>query len=878
MPDAPNAVTINLSDYQPPDHKIRHVYLDVSLDPVETVVKSLLSIAPGGAMPLVLNGEGLKLLSVAIDGAVLQDTQFTQTATALFIHQVPDRNFELAIVQSCNPSANTALSGLYLSNGMFCTQMEAEGFRRFAFMYDRPDVMATYQVRIEAPKALPVLLGNGNPVDHADIAGTDRHFAVWNDPHPKPTYLFALVGGDLAEVKDSFMTMSGKSVALNIYVEHGKEDRCGWAMQSLKTCMRWDETRFAREYDLDVFNIVAVSAFNMGAMENKGLNIFNDKYVLARPDTATDTDYVNIEAIIAHEYFHNWTGNRITCRDWFQLCLKEGLTVFRDQEFTSDIRSRAVKRISDVRTLRARQFPEDQGPLAHPVRPTSYIEINNFYTPTVYEKGAEICRMMMTLVGQHAFRRGLDLYFSRHDGEAATVEQFVACIAEASGRDFSQFFRWYEQAGTPRVTVQSLHDPVAKTLFLTIRQMSPSTPGQTEKFPLHIPLSIGLVGRDGQDLPIVLGNLKLTGSDVIELTEAEHTFHFANVAERPAISINRGFSAPVAIQTDAPIADLLLLMRHDSDAFNRWEAAQTLGRSLVIEAIRSGQIPVHANDFADALEKTLRSDVLDNAFKAMMLTLPPEAEIAASLGGNADADLVCRSKDLVRRHIALQIEPALFKAFAETKETTPYQPDPESTAWRALRYAALSLLAASSPLRALTLAEAELSKPHSMTAEIGALSAILPIPEPDRDRLLQDFYSRNQHDHLLVDKWFLLNATIPGNTASRRITQLMQHPDFKITIPNRVYALLAGFSGGNLSGFHAADGTGYDVIADAVITLDSTNPQVASRLATGFRSWAIFDAQRRQAALLSMQRILAKSTLSPDVFEIVTKIAAGPQS
>jgi aminopeptidase N len=873
MPDSSPAVATHLSDYRPPDHAILRVELDVYLDPIETIVSSRLAISPRSSEPLVLQGEGLKLRSLAIDGVALESAQSVHGNDTLTITCLPDRKFVLSITQSCNPTANTALSGLYRSNGMFCTQMEAEGFRRFAFMYDRPDTMATYRVRLEASKSVPVLLSNGNLIEVGNVDGSDRHFAIWDDPHPKPTYLFALVGGDLASVKDTFTTMSGRQVELGVYVEKGKEDRCAWAMQSLKSCMRWDETRFGREYDLDVFNIVAVSDFNMGAMENKGLNIFNDKYVLARPDTATDTDYVNIEAIIAHEYFHNWTGNRITCRDWFQLCLKEGLTVFRDQEFTSDIRSRPVKRIADVRTLRARQFPEDQGPLAHPVRPTSYIEINNFYTPTVYEKGAEICRMMSTLIGVDAFRKGMDLYFARHDGEAATVEQFVACMADVSGRDLSQFFRWYEQAGTPKVTVRSVHDTSSQMLTLKITQHTSPTPGQPDKVPLHIPLVVGLVDQGGNEGPFAPEFRQVTGGHLIELTEEEMVLAIPNMPERPAISINRGFSAPVAVQTDAPLSDLLLLMRHDRDPFNRWEAAQTLGRSLAIETIKQGRVPPQVQDFADALEDVLTSSALDDAFKAMMLTLPPDAEIAASFGGDADADKVCASRELVKKSIAAQIEPMLFDACQKTGETHPYQPDPQSTARRSLRYSVMSLIAASSPLRTLTLAQAELLAPHSMTAEIGALTAILPISGPEREGMLDDFYVRHKHDHLLVDKWFMLQATVPGHTASDRVKRLMHHADFRITTPNRVYALLAGFTGGNLSGFHAADGSGYNVIADAICTLDEINPQVAARLATGFRSWEIFDLQRRTSASEAMQRILSKNELSRDVFEIIHKIA-----
>jgi aminopeptidase N len=502
MPIAPPD-TIQLKDYTPTDFIVSHVDLNVTLGPEQTSVQSCLHMTPrpGGGGTLVLDGEDLNLVAVAIGDRVLAADEYAYAADKLRIHAPPATAFKLVITQICNPEANTKLSGLYLTSGTYCTQMEAEGFRRFAFMYDRPDVMATYTVRIDAPKTMPVVLSNGNLVKNNASTEENRHVVEWHDPHPKPTYLFALVAGDLGSLHDHFLTSEGRNVSLGIYVEKGKEDRCAWAMQSLKASMRWDEERFGRAYDLDVFNIVAVSDFNMGAMENKGLNIFNDKYILARPDTATDTDYVNIERIIAHEYFHNWTGNRITCRDWFQLCLKEGLTVFRDQEFTSDLRSRAVKRIEDVKTLRTRQFPEDQGPLAHAVRPSSYIEINNFYTPTIYEKGAEICRMMLTMLGRDTFRDGTDLFFERHDGEAATVEDFLRCMADASGRDLTHFSKWYEQAGTPVVNVKTSYNVEAQEFTAHISQHTPDTPGQGNKRPLHMPLSLGLLSADGKALP-----------------------------------------------------------------------------------------------------------------------------------------------------------------------------------------------------------------------------------------------------------------------------------------------------------------------------------------------------------------------------------------
>jgi aminopeptidase N len=574
--DAPS--TIYLKDYKPAPFAVDSLHLDFSLEPRATRVKSRLeikSLVPN--QPLVFAGEKLKLVGLKLNGGEVDHAVDDESLT---IAQTPAGTFTLEIETECNPVGNTALSGLYQSNGMYCTQCEAEGFRRITYFYDRPDVMTRYTVRMEAVKALcPVLLSNGNYQSGGAIAGTDRHFAVWHDPHPKPSYLFALVAGDLAGVHDSFTTMSGRKVQLGIYVEKGKEDRCAWAMESLKASMRWDETAFGREYDLEVFNIVAVSDFNMGAMENKGLNVFNDKYILALPETATDTDYTNIEAIIAHEYFHNWTGNRITCRDWFQLCLKEGLTVFRDQEFSSDLRSRAVKRIADVKTLRARQFPEDGGPLSHPARPSSYIEINNFYTPTVYEKGAEICRMMKTLIGETSFRKAMDIYFERHDGEAATIEDFVACMADASGRDLTQFFKWYEQAGTPRINVKTAYDEKAKMFDVTLEQQTMPTPGQPHKQPMHIPLNLGLIGANGEDMVLDLEGVGKLNTPLIELTAEKQTFRFRNVLNRPVLSINRWFSAPVILQAKQTADEQLFMIGRPGRTWARISSLPVSGRS-----------------------------------------------------------------------------------------------------------------------------------------------------------------------------------------------------------------------------------------------------------------------------------------------------------
>ncbi len=864
---------ILLKDYKPVPYCVDKVELDFSLEPHGTKVTSRIWMRPNPLStpkntPLIFDGEKIKFVSAAIDGVSVSPVVTDKNLT---LAKVPQKPFMLSISTECDPFKNSELSGLYISNGMYCTQCEAQGFRRITYFYDRPDVMATYTVRMDAPQSLPILLSNGNPGETGTSG--NRHFAVWDDPHPKPTYLFALVAGDLAGVHAHFTTQSGRKVALGIYVEKGKEDRCSWAMEALKSSMRWDETAFGREYDLDVFNIVAVSDFNMGAMENKGLNIFNDKYILALPETATDTDYVLIEAIIAHEYFHNWTGNRITCRDWFQLCLKEGLTVFRDQEFTSDIRSRAVKRIQDVKLLRSKQFPEDQGPLQHPARPSSYIEINNFYTPTVYEKGAEICRMLKTLIGAAAFRKAMDLYFERHDGQAATVEDFVTCMADASGRDLKQFFTWYEQAGTPQLTVRGTYNQVEKTFDVSVAQATPRLAGQKKKIPLHMPLGLGLVGPDGADMPLQLEGVGILNAPRVELTKAKHVFRFTGVMQKPVLSINRGFTAPVLLKTNHTAAELLFLMGHDADSFNRWEAAQALAKTLIVKtvvALTAGKKPPSVAGFAKALNLVLADEKIDDAFKALMLALPPEAEIAANIGKDVNSATVHKAREMVRSLIAKKLLRPLKAAYARTADAKPYVPDPTGTARRALRYTALGLIAAANADAGVKLLQKDLKKISNMTAEIGALQALLTLDRAEREELMTAFYHRHKHDPLILDKWFAMQAAIPGADAATRIEKLLHHSDFKLSTPNRVYALIGGFAG-NPSGFHAASGAGYRLVADVIVSLNATNPQVASRMATGFRSWRLYESDARTHAQTEMQRILATPNLSNDVFEIISR-------
>jgi aminopeptidase N len=870
--------TIYLKDYKVAPFKIESVELKFELAPHATRVTSDIKMRRNPksvekSEPLVFDGEKLKLISIEIDGRMLTSAQYTVDAASLTIANLPKGEFVLSIVTECDPQGNTALTGLYMSNGMYCTQCEAQGFRRISYFYDRPDVMTVFKVRIEGPSSLPVLLSNGNHVEQGKLDG-DRHYAVWDDPHPKPSYLFALVGGDLASVKSSFKTMNGRDVELGIYVEKGKEARCDWAMEAVKASMLWDEKAFGREYDLDVFNIVAVSDFNMGAMENKGLNIFNDKYILALPQTATDTDYILIEAIIAHEYFHNWTGNRITCRDWFQLCLKEGLTVFRDQEFTSDMRSRPVKRIEDVKRLRSSQFPEDQGPLQHPVRPASYIEINNFYTPTIYEKGAELCRMMKTLIGDKAFAKAMKLYFKRHDGEAATVENFVACMEDASGRDLSQFFRWYEQSGTPTVSVRGTYNKKNKTYELAVSQSQPHLKGQKKKLPLHFPLSIGLVNSKGKDMPLVFSGQNKLKSGIIEITNAKHMYKFKNIAEAPALSINRGFSAPVVLKSNVTAAEQLFLIGNDSDNFNRWEAAQTIGKALIVKTVKalaSQKKPPSVSAFAEALGKCLESSKLDDAFKALILVLPSEADVTAAIGKDVDSDLVYAAREAVRSNIAKQLFTTLQSSYEKTTEANRYKPDTLGTARRSLRLVLLGMIAAANGDIGLKLAQHEFAAPDNMTIEMGSLASIRSIITPETEALLSAFYQRHKTDHLILDKWFGLNAAIPGADAFKRIERLLKHPDFKLSTPNRVYALVAGFANGNSTGFNAASGDGYRVVADVIIALNAINPQVAARLATAYRSWKLYNVNRRTHAQKNMQRILATPALSNDVFEIISR-------
>jgi aminopeptidase N len=873
------APTIRLKDYKPSDYLIDQVSLNVALHPNDTKVVSTLKMRANPASklanaPLELEGENIELKSVSINGELVGANRYAVMDEQLIIPDVPAGEFELTIETSCNPDTNTALSGLYRSNGVFCTQCEAEGFRRITYFLDRPDVLATYKVRVEAEKAdVPVLLANGNPVEQGELEG-GRHYAVWDDPWPKPAYLFALVAGDLAVVTDHFTTLSGRRVELRIYVEQGKEDRCDWAMECLKASMKWDEDAFGREYDLDIFMIVAVPDFNMGAMENKGLNVFNDKYILARSDTATDQDHVNIEAIIAHEYFHNWTGNRITCRDWFQLCLKEGLTVFRDQEFTSDMRSRAVKRIQDVRTLRSHQFPEDAGPLAHPVRPQSYVEINNFYTATVYEKGAEVVRMYKTLLGAEKFAVALNIYFDRHDGDAATMEDFAACMEEASGRDLAQFFNWYNHAGTPHVDARLHWNETESTATLEASQSLRPTAGQPDKPDMHIPLVIGLIGADGTEYPLMLDSGEEIARGLVELRDAKQSWMFTGITSRPTLSINRGFSAPITLSTDQQDDDLVFAMAHDTDTFNRWEAGQTLARSIIMstmQAAKDDADPMPVDAFANALCATLSACDLEPAFKAQMLALPGEADIANMLGRNVDPDLIEQARNHVRRATGALLADDL-EALASDIPKGPYSASAEDAGKRALAHAALSLLAAAKPDTASELAMAQFEAAQHMSDMMGPLSVLAVLDVDARNQALAAFHEKFSSDHLIVDKWFTLHAMRTGPDAASHVRKLMMHDDFSIARPNRVRALVGAFAGVNQTGFNAASGEGYDLVAEVILALDERNPQIAARMAGAFRSYQLMESSRQEKARSALCAIRAKQGLSRDTLEMVTRM------
>jgi aminopeptidase N len=856
--------TIHLADYRAPEFHIKTVHLDFALEPSATRVTAKLVIErKHGDGPLILNGEAQKLLSVTLDGTA---RDYLADDKHLTLTNVPDA-FTLEIVGEIDPAANTALEGLYQSAGMFCTQCEPEGFRRITYFLDRPDNLSVFTVRIEAAKDLyPVLLSNGNRTQAGDLDG-GRHFAVWHDPFPKPSYLFALVAGDLGSITDRFVTMTGRTIDLAIYVEHGNEPRAHYAMDALKRSMAWDERAYGREYDLDIFMIVAVSAFNMGAMENKGLNIFNDKVLLASAETATDDDYARIESVVAHEYFHNWTGDRITCRDWFQLSLKEGLTVFRDQGFSGDMRSHGVQRIQDVRSLRGRQFPEDAGPLAHPVQPQSYIEINNFYTATIYEKGSEVIGMLKTLVGEVGYRKATDLYFERHDGHAATVEDWVKCFEDSSNRDLTQFRRWYAQAGTPVVEARGAYDAAAKTYTLDLTQTLAPTPGQPNKQSLHIPVRIGLLGESGTGMPLTLDGENDSGPQdrVLELTESHHRFVFTGVTETPLLSLGRGFSAPAIFRTAHSRHDRAVLMGKDSDDFNRWEAGQILAAEIMLDPAQGGD-----SDYITAIGEILKDAESDPAFAAQMLMPPTESELAARHTPVDPEAIHAARLDLVRA-IALAHRERLAQLYEHMRDADDFSPDAASAGRRALRNAALRFLTAEDDEAAAGLAEAHYRSAANMTDRIAGLAALTRMESSRTGAAFTHFFDRFKNDPLVLDKWMGLQAGSPLPETIGTVKALMKHPAFDIRNPNRVRALIGAFSANHLR-FHAPDGAGYRLVGEVIRTLDPLNPQVAARLAGAFESWRRYDPARQDLMRAELESIHGLPGISPNLFEVTGKM------
>jgi aminopeptidase N len=872
--------TIYLKDYTPSPYKIVSVDLDFLIGEVDTRVRAQLTIEPAAdtvaGTPLVLDGDELSLGSIAIDGAPLVLSAYASDANSLTVIEPPQRRFVLETEVTIKPEGNTKLMGLYRSGGTWCTQCEPEGFRRITYYLDRPDNLAVFKVRMTAPRALaPVLLANGNLVETGD-AGGEMHYAVWEDPFPKPAYLFALVAGDLGHITDSFTTASGRKVDLAIYCTHGKEDQCLWAMDSLKRSFAWDERRFGREYDLDVFNVVAVSDFNFGAMENKGLNIFNDKLVFAQPDSATDGDYEGIERVIAHEYFHNWTGNRITCRDWFQLCLKEGLTVYRDQEFTSDERSRAVKRISDVVTLRGAQFPEDGGPLAHPARPDQYREINNFYTATVYEKGAEIVRMLATLLGEAGFRKGMDLYFERHDGEATTIEAFLAVFAEANEMDLEQFKTWYLQAGTPRLAIRDSYDAASQTYTMSLSQETLPTPGQPTKQALVLPIKFGLIGPNGSPMGWTGVSGAEVRDDMIVLREGKAEVTFTGVPNKPVASLLRGFSAPVTLVTEQNQADQLFLARHDSDPFNRWQALQDVGMALAVDAIKGTPWSAEAAQaLSEAFGETLASETLDDAFKALALSLPAEAQIGRTIGKNIDPSAIHDVRAALLRDVFAPLALPMLMAYRALSSDAPYVPDATSNGRRALRNRLLGLLVASDAAGASALAARQYQEARNMTDRLAALSANAVMWTAEAPAMLADFHTRFAAGNpLVLDKWLAVTASVPADGVIERIRAILADPNFPKTNPNRLRSLVGTFAMGNHTQFARADGAGFRFVAEFVAEVDKINPQVASRVLTGFRIWPMLEPERRSAAQAALAGLQSAGGLSRNTADILTRMLA----
>jgi aminopeptidase N len=879
--DAPP--TIFLKDYVPPTYLVDTVDLHFDLNEEATRVRSRLMIrrneaAQAGQAALELDGSHQTLLGIKLDGHPLSEEAYQLSDEQLIIHKVPDQ-FHLEIETQINPRANTALEGLYLSSGLLTTQCEAEGFRRITYFPDRPDVMARFTVTLEADKEkFPVLLANGNLVDSGEHTN-GRHWARWEDPSLKPSYLFAVVAGPLVYQEDTYTTMSGREVVLRLYVEEENISKCDHAMASLKQAMQWDEQVYGREYDLDIYMIVAVNDFNMGAMENKGLNVFNASCVLASPETATDGDYYNIQSIIGHEYFHNWSGNRVTCRDWFQLSLKEGFTVFRDQEFSADLNSRSVKRIDDVNVLRLHQFAQDASPMAHPVRPDHYMEINNFYTVTVYNKGAEVVRMIRNLVGAGGFRKGTDLYFSRHDGQAVTTDDFVRAMEDANGIDLSQFKRWYDQAGTPEITLLEKYDALQQTFQLTLQQHTSATPDQDEKLPFHIPLAVGLLDSKGNDIPLKLSSedTASAGTVTLSLSEAEQTFMFHAVPEKPLVSIGRGFSAPVKFKRDLSDSELAFLLAHDSDEFNRWDAGQQLAINNLLKLIDAYQHDRELHlpeEVIEAYRKALTHPRLDKALIAHIMTLPSESYVADQMD-IVDVEAIHATREFMRRTLAQSFRTELLQTYQINQSTDAYRFNADDMAQRSLKNTALAYLLALDDPELYQLCAEQYQHGDNMTDIMAALSLLADVAGSAREDALADLYTRWQHDAQVVEKWLAIQAgsTLPDTL--QRVQALMQHPAFSMHNPNKVRSLIGRFCSANPLRFHVADGAGYRFLGDRVLELDAQNPSIAARLAQTLSRWRRYDSGRQALMREQLERIVGRDGLSKDVYEIASRCLEG---
>ncbi|MFT4540344.1 MAG: aminopeptidase N [Planctomycetota bacterium] len=883
--DAGAPVTIHRKDYRQPPYWIETVDLRFELSDEGTLVTATMALVrnAGGWVegePLVLAGEEIELRSIRLDGRELDASEYEIQGEDLALHGLPE-SCTLETVVAIDPDGNTSLSGLYRTSGNYCTQCEAEGFRRITYFLDRPDVMARYSTTIVAdPASCPVMLSNGNRVEEGTLED-GRHWVRWEDPFKKPSYLFALVAGNLACHSGSYTTMSGREVALEFWVEPHEVHRCEHALRSLQESMKWDEDTFGLEYDLDIYMVVAVGDFNMGAMENKGLNVFNSKYVLATKESATDMDFQFVQGVIGHEYFHNWTGNRVTCKDWFQLTLKEGLTVFRDQQFTADMTSAAVKRIDDVRALRIRQFPEDSGPMSHPIRPESYISMDNFYTATVYNKGAEIIRMYHTLLSPEGFRRGMDLYFERHDGQAVSCDDFLSAMAESNGRDLTQFSRWYSTPGTPRLLVEGCYDPKYRTYTMAFTQKAPldAEGKETKGFePLHIPIAVGLLEPEGKDLPLMLlgeNHFVEPGTRVLELTEARQVFTFQGIHTTPVASVLRAFSAPLIVEQERTREQMAFLMAHDSDSFNRWEAGQQLATDIILalvedwEAERELELdPV----FIEAFGNLLTAETLDNSLRALALQLPAEQQLAQSMAV-IQVDALHNVREFVRQALAKAHRETLLSMYTRLHDTSSYEITSEAIANRRLKNVALGYLSALEDSDVNAIIVAQFDGATNMTDAEAALGILLNVESAglDRGNALHAFYCKWQSDPLVIDKWFTLQASSCAENACAHVALLSKHPDFSLTNPNRARSLIGAFASGNQIRFHQADGAGYRFVTDQVILLDSINPQVAARMVSTFNSWRRFDEGRQKLMVKQLQRVAAVKGLSKDTFEIVTR-------